>query len=150
MKSPWGKIDSQPKTALSSGGTRVCELRFEQPDPHNPGYSLTERNFYVWIPRETRLNTENHRLTLRRNLLTRKFEVYRAYRRPFHILSRGGTVHSNRTLGNEEVAYTGGLRGALKFGSGEYRKFHGRKLNEKPCTHKPPEIDPYCPRHDLE
>jgi len=140
----------QPKPASSGIEIRVCELRFETPDPHNPGYSMTERNFYVWIPLETRLNTQNHRLTLRKNLLTGKFEVYRAYRRYFHILSREGTVRSNQSLGKEEVIYVGGLGGALKFGDREYRKFHGRELNEKPCTHKSPRIDQYCPCSNLE
>jgi hypothetical protein len=125
----------------------VCEFRFKQPDSDNPDYSMTERNVYVWIPKwvTQRFGIPNHRLTLRKNLRSGKFEVYRAFKRPFYVLSADSAPRRNEMSGKEEIVYQGTLGGALRFGNGEYQKYHGRCLQDIACTHKFPKLDAHCP-----
>ena len=56
---------------------KICEYEFEREDPNNKGYSLTEVDTYAWIPE--RMGIQSHRLSLRKNLTTGRFEVYRHY-----------------------------------------------------------------------
>lgn len=91
-----------------------------------------EPNFYVWIPAEKEPKFGNHRLTLRKNMDTGKFEVYRSFRN-----------------GTEDVIYEGRFEAALKAGCVEYRKFHGRDLNDKACRHRKPNVDRLCPSFNV-
>jgi hypothetical protein len=125
----------------------VCGLRFNERDPDDKIHSMAERNFYVWIPKlgSQKFRVSNHRLTLRKNLVTGKYEVYRAFKRPFHFLSKDSPTKKNLS-GKEKVVYRGTLRSALRFGNNEHRRYHGRALRDEPCKHKPPRLDPHCPR----
>jgi hypothetical protein len=124
----------------------VCGLRFKQPDPNDRTHSMTERNFYVWIPKSAtqEFGIPNHRLTLRMHIRSGKFEVYRAFKRPFYTLAPDSAPRGNERSGKEKVVYKGTLGGALKFGNGEYQKYHGRRLQDEACMHKPPKLDPHC------
>jgi len=57
----------------------VCEYEFERPDPKNLQYSLVEVDIYGWILKEFWSEVRDHRLSLRKNLKTGKFELYRHY-----------------------------------------------------------------------
>ena len=57
----------------------VCESEFLVADPENPGYSLMEVDFYAWIPIKARVDEPNHRLSLRKNLRTGRYELYKFY-----------------------------------------------------------------------
>jgi len=98
----------------------ICELEFEKPDPKNPDYSLLEVDYYAWIPKNNHI--VSHRLSLRKNLKTGKFEVYRFF-------------YTRRI---EEVAFEGSFEEALKFADAEYEKWHGKKESDKVCQHRYP------------
>ena len=73
------------------------------PDPRNPRYSLVEVNVYGWIPKEFWDEIRDHRLSLRKNLKTGKFELYTYY----YANSSG------------EAIFTGSLKECLKRAEGE-------------------------------
>jgi hypothetical protein len=114
----------------------ICELGFNEPDPNNPKYSFREVDFYAYIPYNSQLkfNMKTHRLSLRKNLETGKFEVYRYY----------------YDEEKEEVAFEGGFIEALQFANNEWDKYWshlGRREHDIPCRHKYPHIDTwFCPR----
>lgn len=118
-------------------GLIICELGFEDEDKNKKGYSFHEIDYYAFIPYESKINfgIENHRLSLRKNLKTGKFEVYRFY----HFSEE------------EEVVFSGSFKEALEFANKECNKFWGhlgKREPDKPCEHKYPNIDrffcPYC------
>ena len=57
----------------------VCGSEFVIEDPADPGYSLMEVDFYAWIPRKYSVVEPNHRLSLRKNLRTGEYELYKFY-----------------------------------------------------------------------
>ena len=59
----------------------ICEKRFEFEDPNNLGYSMLEVDFYASVPtaRPSNKGVDSHRLSLRKNLMTGYFELYRHY-----------------------------------------------------------------------
>jgi hypothetical protein len=114
----------------------ICELGFEEPDVKNPRYSFREVDFYAFVPYQSqqKYGVKSHRLSLRKNLITNKFEVYRF----FHDEKR------------EEVAFSGSFEEALRFANRETNKFWsflGDREEDKPCFHKYPNIDTFfCPK----
>jgi len=112
----------------------VCEYEFERPDPKNPCYSLVEVDIYGWIPRDFWDEVRNHRLSLRKNLKTGRFELYRHY----------------YTDGYDEVIFAGSLEECLKKAEEEWKRFHyewvGVEPEFKPCKHRPPDISSLCPK----
>lgn len=117
-------------------GIVICELGFDKPDPRNPTYSLREVDFYAWIPfvAQIKYGIRNHRLSLRKNLVTGKFEVYRYY------------LYERR----EEVVFTGDFQEALEFANCEWDKYFSEiewsREPDEPCQHKWPKIDTFfCP-----
>lgn len=116
----------------------ICELGFRYPDPKNPKYSRREVDFYMWVPVTARkkYHIGNHRLSLRKNLITGEFEVYRYFYED----------------GKEEVAFSGDFEGALEFAGREWNRYFGlagwRRVPDKPCQHEPPDIDHFfCPKY---
>ena len=111
----------------------ICEYEFERPDPRNPRYSLVEADIYGWIPEEFWDEIRDHRLSLRKNLKTGRFELYRYY----------------YTDGSEEVVFTGSLEECLRRAEAEWKRFHfgwaGVVPEFKPCRHRPPDISSLCP-----
>lgn len=121
----------------------VCESEFDEPDPRNPEYSLTEIDFYGWIPLDS--GFPNHRLSLRKNLRTGEYEVYRAYSTP-KLIARGGLlIFTDEPLEREEVVFRSkSLREALEFARSEVIRFHGDEEEYEVCTHKHPKRSPFC------
>lgn len=113
--------------------------------PGIPGYSLSEVDYYAWIPASKRHDIPNHRLSLRKNLVTEDFEVYRAYTSQANaqILQNRKVVGHMVTFkesGVEEVAFKDKeLQKALDFGNQEWDRMHGTDdYNREPdrlCTH---------------
>jgi hypothetical protein len=109
----------------------ICEFGFDIPDK-NSNYSLREVDFYAFVPYPVQQKgIKNHRLSLRKNLKTGKFEVYRYY----HYEQK------------EEVVFSGSFKEALNFANKEREKIWGIDFNDKPCEHKEPNIDSvFCPK----
>ena len=94
----------------------VCSHDFLEPCPKNPRYADNEIDFYAWIPRG---DAKDHRLSLRKNITTGKFEVYRCY-----SMSRP-----------EEVIFEGGLQEALRYGDDETVRCLGYDPGDQVCDH---------------
>ena len=113
----------------------ICELGFKEPDAKRPEYSIREVDYYGFVPFDSqrKFGIESHRLSLRKNLKTGLFEVYRYYPR----------------TRKEEVVFAGKFEDALKFADGQWNKYWGhlgKKEPDKPCTHRYPFIDIFCPK----
>jgi hypothetical protein len=119
-------------------GLIICELGFEDEDVNRAGYSMREVDFYALVPYDSqrRYNIKNHRLSLRKNLMTGEFEVYRFY------------PDEER----EEVVFSGDFEDALEFANNECNRYWGhlgRREPDRPCQHKYPIIDRwFCPKRD--
>lgn len=85
---------------------RINEAEFKREDPEHKGYSLLEVDYYASI--NTQNNSENHRLSLRKNLTNGKFEAYRHYEN-----------------GREELITEGNLRQVALYCEAETEKYHG-------------------------
>jgi len=122
----------------------VCEYEFEQEDPKNPGYSMVEVDFYAWVPQG--MGISNHRLSLRKNLKTGEYEVYRRFFRQQIISRVRVTVITGDDTGIEQVAFRSKeLAETLRFIDGEWRRFHGEgKEPDQVCQHKPPVLATFC------
>lgn len=102
----------------------ICELAFGEEDPQRPGYSLREVDKYAHAPGAAALS--QHRLSLRRNLITGAWEYYVYY-------------HVSRV---ELVLFSGSLTDALAWGNSAWRVTWGRGLSDRevtdvPCDHSP-------------
>jgi len=111
----------------------ICEYEFNDPDPHDPRYSLKEIDWYDLIPQDMRTAIiPNHRLSLRKNMETGEFEVCRHY----HDYIK------------DEVAFSGTLQEAIQFADREWNRYHSRywesKEPDQVCTHKYPHRSPFC------
>ena len=115
----------------------ICELSFQVPDSDTPGYSLHEVDYYAGVPACNR-DVPNHRLSLRKNLTTGNFEVYRRYLRRKVVTKPCFMVISSTDMGLEEVMFAGSFSEAMAYGDSEYRKYHGGKEPDKVCQHEWP------------
>jgi hypothetical protein len=128
----------------------VCALRFEDPDPDNPGYSLLEVQFYAWTARRSQRmeGIPEHGLYLRKNMKTGKFELVREYDGPVRFLYEDQPrmlLHVEPGTVNE-VIFAGELHDALQMGDQEYARFFGRRdLVDGMCIHRRPYRDDLCP-----
>jgi len=109
----------------------ICEHIFNRLDPKNPSYSHTEWDFYAWIPAKSDL--PDHRLTLRKNMKTGEYEVYRYF---------------NDTKVVKVVLKTQSFEEAIRFADEQRRRFHGHWEPSQVCQHKPPVKAVYCPVWD--
>lgn len=114
---------------------RICEYNFLDDDPDSPGYSHAEVDYYAWIPFKHHSMMPNHRLSLRKNLVSDEYETYRAY----HLgttVQRIKAVHEEREetgimithtpSGIEEVAFKSkDLQEILEWGNREWNRWHG-------------------------
>jgi hypothetical protein len=122
----------------------ICELTFDQPDPKNPDYSLEEVDYYAWIP--TNAQVPNHRLSLRKNLKTGFFEVYRHYAQRRVLIAPEVLVVTHEGTGQEETAFEGAFADALEFANSEYEKWHhADQHKDNPCQHQYPNRAWRCP-----
>jgi len=109
--------------------TFVCEYEFSRPDLRNPKYACTEIDLYAHILEDWKQPDFNHRLSIRKNLETQEFEVYR-----FFLRSR-----------KEEVVFSSkSLEEVVDFGNNEIRKYREHEGWLKVCKHKWPEKGLFC------
>jgi len=121
----------------------ICEKLFDKPDNKFPVYSFHEVDYYGWVPQGK--GVENHRLSLRKNLVTGKFEVYRHYYRRRIVQTPQCLVVGQEDTGQEETIFEGTFEEALEFADNEYRQFHGDKEPDRPCRHERGHCDFLCP-----
>lgn len=117
----------------------VCEY-FEREDPNHKGYSLVEIDMYAWIPEG--MEMQSHRLSLRKNLITGKFEVYRRYNIITTLNEPDILVQTFVDTKQEEVVCTGDLKNALEVANREDKKYWNSKDVNVVCNH----ITSSCPR----
>ena len=95
---------------------------------------MAECDFYAWIPAGSDL--QNHRLSLRKNLITKNFEVYRAYQQRTVSIRRSLFVEQNTPNGNVDVAFKSRDFGeALRWANNEYKKYHKESRSDEVCDH---------------
>lgn len=115
----------------------VCEYDYLMPDSKDPDYSQSELDYYGWIPAGSDL--PSHRLSLRRNLVTGDWEVYRRFYNQRLVSEKQVTMIIGDDTGQEQVALkTKDLMAAVVFANGECRKYHGERDPDEICLHKPP------------
>ena len=133
----------------------VCPREFDAPDPRDPSYSMTEIDFYAATPPRLHDPMPNHRLSLRRNLVTGRYEVYRQYVNTVEargvLAGQSFTLVTTRDGDLEEVALeTADLGEALKFADEEcVKRFGGGSWDDRVCDgHRLPALftcpDPEC------
>lgn len=123
----------------------VCEFEFDKPNPQNPKYALHQVDYYAWIPADS--GYPNHRLTLRKNLETGEYEVYRQFvqatlttrKQALFILS-----HNDLEAQDDVAFHDKDLGAAVRFASGEYKRFHGDDMNDQICQHERPVKSFWC------
>ena len=113
----------------------ICEYEFEKLNPKNPGYSLAEVEYYPRIPAGSALS--NHSLSLRKNLATGKFEMYRRHYHGYVSAGRGIMADRGTTLENV-VFRSSSLDEAIDFAHKECVKYHGIGEKDKVCKHEYP------------
>ena len=139
----------------------ICESEFESPDPALPDYSMCEVDYYAWIPAEAQRSMEygttdgrtwskeatpNHGLSLRKNLKSGEYEVFRRFARDedaakcqnWSLASTGGGFGGVQIYRVEVICHSPDLGLAIGAASAEYMKFHGNKSSDKVCEHKRP------------
>ncbi len=128
-------------------GLVFCEDEMYRPDREDPGYSQAEIDFYAWIPSGS--GVQNHRLSVRMNLVSLEFEVYRAYAQAVVVSRRETTMISNVEDEREEVIFSSkDFQAALDKASEEAARFHGDHPRDLACQHEPPAISSLCMRRD--
>ena len=128
----------------------VCAIRFEEPDPDDPDYSLLEVQFYAWTARRSQRaeGIPEHGLYLRKNLKIGKYELVREYDGPVSFRCDEQPRMLTHVEAGEvlEVVYTGNLHETLRAGDAEYARIFGRRdLDDGMCVHKWPYRDELCP-----
>ncbi len=127
----------------------ICEYNFLDEDPNIPGYSMSEVDYYAWIPADKWKEIPNHRLTLTKNLITEEYEFHRVYMNILIGQLKGlGIVVTQRKAGYTEVAFkTKDLQEALDWGNKEVIRLHGHDREpDKACTHGDwPGTAMFCP-----
>ena len=112
---------------------KICEYEFEKEDPNHKGYSLIEVDTYAWIPEG--MGIRSHRLSLRKNLTTGRFEVYRHYNVVTTLTQPNLVVQTLVDAKQEEVIYTGDLKGALEVTNREDKKYWDTEDIDTVCDH---------------
>jgi len=124
----------------------ICEFSLYLLDPKNPDYAMAELDVYGWIP--PGLGERDHRLSIRKNVKTGKYEVYRRYNQAYIRSAHGLTVFHHDELDEEAVALeSGDLREVVDFSNREWRKYHGdpgKDELDKVCLHSRPDIGVSC------
>jgi len=119
----------------------ICELEFEREDPNKKGYSMDEIDYYEWAPATQR----NHRLSLRKNLITGEFEVYKCF---WTGQDTPTGIIPDVEQGEEQVMFkTKSLAEAVQWAREETEWVHPSwQIEDKICKHLPGEASSSCPR----
>jgi len=139
-------VQDIPSLSRQVGVMTICELAFDQPDPYNPKYSLFEFDLYAWINPTPEM--PSHRLSLRKNLETGKFEIYRKFNyRELSTFPVFTAITYYYTSIPPLLAFSGGFEDALEFGNNECDKWHGKDHDiDIPCLHQYPNQALNCPK----
>ena len=135
-------------------GIVICPYEFDKPDPENPDYSQTEIDFYGWIPYDAQRKYKegNHRLSLRKNLRTGKFELYKAYfDEVMRVLPDGLVWIAPLRETKIVVVYENeDLEKVLRVAHEYWELYHGKgkRQPDKVCQHKYPIKSLGCPVGD--
>jgi hypothetical protein len=140
---------------------RICEYNFLDEDPDSPGYSMSEVDYYAWIPAKWHSAMPNHRLSLRKNLVSGEYEMFRAYHRGTTVAQiklvheereETGLMITHTPSGIEEVAFKSkDLQEILDWGNREWNLWHQapdyKREPDRPCLHtgKYQETAMFCP-----
>ena len=119
---------------------KICEYAFAREDEDNPGFSMHEVDYYAWIPASKRGVMPNHRLSLRRNLVDKVWEFYRAFSNTVLLEARTWKVITHKPTGTEAVAFTTkDFAEALRWGNNEWNRWHKTpdytREPDTPCDH---------------
>ena len=111
----------------------ICEYEFDFEDPKNKGYSMTEIDWYGWIPP---ISTPNHRLTLRKNLRENVYEVFRYYYDSQYWKNSPMEDEYNLIVRFKSKS----LKEAIDYADAQWNIFHGvtrgSKEPDEVCLHK--------------
>jgi hypothetical protein len=118
----------------------VCEKDFEQPDPKDAEHSLAEVDFYARIlPNPSDPDwPRDHSLSMRKDLVTGLFEVYRTYIERAMTFKNCLVVDACNDSGETEVVFSGDFCGALTFADSEHNKYLDTVMKDEPCIHDRP------------
>lgn len=111
----------------------ICEYEFEREAPNRKGYSFVEVDVYTWIPEG--MGVQSHRLSLRKNLKTGMFEVYRHYNIITLLTQSEVMIQTLVDMNQEEIIYTGDLKGALEVTNKEDKKYWDAQGVDMVCDH---------------
>lgn len=95
---------------------RICEFSFLKPNPLNQKLSDYEIDFFAWSKFG---DPTNHRLSLRKYLVTKLFEIYRIY----------------SFSGIEEIVFEGSIFEVVDYADGETCGLHGNHTLVEICDH---------------
>lgn len=93
----------------------VCEKSFDTPDWSDNTFSLSEFDFYLYIPKQKL--SENHRLSMHKNLTTGQFEVYKYHHTEWPVKPDPSPFTDCRRCRYGEVVFAGTFDEALAFGN---------------------------------
>jgi hypothetical protein len=127
----------------------ICESEFDSPDPSLPDYSMCEVDYYAWIPLNAQVKgIPNHGLSLRKNLKSGNYEVFRRYddekiaRRYGNAKASSGPGFGGVRIYDVDVIIScNNLEAAIRAAEGEWDRFHGpakRSSRDEVCTHEYP------------
>jgi hypothetical protein len=116
----------------------ICEYEFLTEDPKKAGYSILEVDVYGRLPVGMESQAlPNHRLSIRKNLSTGRFEAYR------HYWGTWGTV---RQTVQEDVWYSGTLEKVVEFVNRTYKRIWKEKSTLfEVCRHTEEPAEQGCP-----
>lgn len=130
----------------------VCEYEFVNEDKNHLGYSMTEIDFYAWIPGKFHKEYGNHRLTMWKNLKTNKYELIKVFMeqtiQAFQIQKNTGVMVMNTPSNKKvEVVFANeSMEIVLAEAHGLWNKFHGTEDYERQmdeiCNHS--KYQPHC------
>ncbi len=114
-------------------GVIICEHKFKHEDPEKFGYAFHELDFFT-----TYRNRLSFRLSLRKNLEEKRYEVYKHY----------SDYHKKEDL---TIFFSNDLQTALDYGWDQFCKIHPDMSQEekddkdKACLHNYEQFDFMCP-----
>jgi hypothetical protein len=116
----------------------ICPYEFNNPDPDDPTYSMLEVDYYAWTPVRGHSPMPNHRLSLRKNLVTNTYEVYRQYVQAqaarLFLGGQSGVLITMKEGKYEEIALsTKDIKEAVRFANSEYEKYHNDEHDDEVC-----------------
>ena len=105
----------------------VCEYTFTREDPNDENYSMHEVDCYIYVPLPKRNGGENHRLFLRKNLITEEYELCRSFY---------ASDYSGLEMGLDVIFKDKDLTQVIERANTERREVWPDKEDNTVCTHE--------------